>query len=191
MAGFENNIVFAQGVKVTTSSADSIQRMQETSDSVGKIVYVGNPNGVISANPSSLCHDPTSGNVYFKQTGTGNTGWMLIAAGEGEVWSTISASQTLAINNGYICISPGGALSLALPAVSAVGSIIEVTLDGATSFTVTQSAGQSIVIGNDHTTAGVTGSLASTQQGDSLRMVCSVANLRWNVLSSMGNLTVI
>lgn len=106
-------------------------------------------------------------------------------------WSTITASQTLAINHGYICISPGGALALLLPAVSAVGNIIEITLDGATSFTVTQGAGQQIRIGNTATTAGAGGSLASTQQGDSIRMVCSVANLKWNVLSSMGNPTIV
>jgi hypothetical protein len=106
-------------------------------------------------------------------------------------WSTISASQTLDVNNGYIAIAPGGALSLALPAVSAVGDTIEVTLDGSTSIAITQSAGQQIRLGNQATTAGVGGSLTSTQQGDTLRMVCSVANLKWNILSSMGNFTVV
>lgn len=97
----------------------------------------------------------------------------------------------MATNSGYVCISPGGALSLSLPAVSALGDEIEVTLDGSTSFTITQGAGQQIRLGNLATTAGVGGSLASTQQGDSLRMVCSIANLKWNVLSSMGNPTVV
>lgn len=102
-------------------------------------------------------------------------------------WQTISASQTLVNNQGYICIVPGGALSLLLPATSVVGDEIEVTLDGATSFTITQRAGQQIRVGNLATTAGVGGSLASTQQGDSIRLVCSIANLKWNVVSSMGN----
>ena len=107
------------------------------------------------------------------------------------VWQTITASQTLAVSNGYICISPGGALALLLPAVSSIGNVIEVVLDGATSFSITQGAGQSIRIGNTATTAGVGGSITSTQQGDSIRMVCSVANLKWNVLSSMGNPTIV
>ena len=102
-------------------------------------------------------------------------------------WQTIIASQTLVVDNGYICIAPGGALALLLPPVSVVGNIIEVTLDGSASFTIHQGAGQSIRIGNLSTTAGVGGSLGTTQQGDTLRMVCSVANLKWNVLSSMGN----
>lgn len=106
-------------------------------------------------------------------------------------WNTISGSQTLAVENGYICVSPGGALSLALPATSVLGDIIEVTLDGATSFSITQSAGQQIRIGNLATTAGVGGSITSTQQGDSIRLVCQTANLKWNVISSMGNPTVV
>lgn len=105
-------------------------------------------------------------------------------------WNIISANQTLATNNGYICVSPGGALSLALPATSNLGDLIEVTLDGATSWTITQAAGQQIRVGNQQTTAGVGGSLASTRQGDTIRMVCQTANLKWNVLSVVGSLTV-
>lgn len=110
---------------------------------------------------------------------------------EGITWSVISANQTLVVNHGYICVSPGGALSLALPAVSSIGNIIEITLDGATSFTITQGAGQQIRVGNVSTTSGVGGTLGSTQQGDSIRMVCQTANLKWNVLSTMGNPTIV
>lgn len=120
---------------------------------------------------------------------SGNT--VLIDADGMMIWQTIIANQAMTSDNGYICIAPGGALSLSLPAVSAVGDLLEITLDGSTSFTITQGAGQQIRLGNLATTAGVGGSLVSTQQGDSLRMVCSVANLKWNILSSMGNPTII
>ncbi len=129
---------------------------------------------------------PGSGITTF---GSGNT--ILIDSDQNMTWQTIIASQALAVDNGYICIAPGGALSLSLPAVSSVGDIIEITLDGSASFTITQGAGQQIRLGNLATTAGVGGSLQSTQQGDSIRMVCSVANLKWNVLSSMGNPTIV
>lgn len=121
-------------------------------------------------------------------SGAGSTITINVA---GVPWTNISASQALVANNGYFCVSPGGALSLSLPATSAVGSIIEVSLDGATSFTITQGAGQQIRLGNVATTAGVGGSLASTQQGDSVRLVCRTANLLWNVLNSMGNPTIV
>ena len=105
-------------------------------------------------------------------------------------WQTIGASQTLAVNNGYICTG-GVNLALALPAVSAIGDIIEITLDGSTSFQITQAAGQSIKVGSGTTTAGIGGSITSTMQGDSIRLVCSVQNLRWNVLSTVGNFTTV
>lgn len=102
-------------------------------------------------------------------------------------WNVVSTNQVGASNNGYVFVAPGGALTISLPAVSSVGDEFIVTLDGATSFQITQGAGQQIRLGNLATTAGVGGSITSTQQGDTLTMVCSVANLRWNVLSSMGN----
>jgi len=106
-------------------------------------------------------------------------------------WQQISASQTLVKNTGYFCISPGGALSLALPstASSTIGDIIEVTLDGATSWTITQAVGQQIRLSSSQTTSGVGGTLASTAAGDSLKMVYQASG-KWNVVSSVGNITV-
>lgn len=106
-------------------------------------------------------------------------------------WSFISASQALVANNAYGCISPGGALSLSLPATSAQGTMITVLLDGATSFTITQAAGQQIRFGNQTTTLGAGGSLASTAQGDCVTLVCRTANTLWAVVSAVGNLTVV
>lgn len=141
---------------------------------------------------------PTANNVNIVGTGSvsvaGNPGTSTLTisvAGDGQTWQTISASQALVSRNGYICISPGGALLLSLPATSVLGDIIDVTLDGATSFAITQGAGQQIRIGSQQTTAGAGGSLTTTQQGDTLRLVCQTANLKWNVLSSVGNFTVV
>ena len=106
-------------------------------------------------------------------------------------WSFISASQALVANNAYGCISPGGALSLSLPATSAQGTMITVLLDGATSFTITQGAGQQIRFGNQTTTLGAGGSLASSAQGDCVTLVCRTANTLWAVVSAVGNLTVV
>jgi hypothetical protein len=92
---------------------------------------------------------------------------------------------------GYFCIAPGGALVLTLPATASLGTLLEVALDGATSFQIAQNAGQSIVLGNISTTPGVGGSITSTQQGDTITMVCRTPNLRWVATSSMGNLVVV
>ncbi len=112
-------------------------------------------------------------------------------AGGSMVWQNISASQTLVVQNGYFC-SGGTNLSLALPATSSVGDLIEIILIGSTSFTVTQSASQQIILGNRQTTAGIGGSLASTQQGDAIKIVCQTANLIWvSGSGSIGNFTLV
>lgn len=78
MAGFDNEVLFCLGERLLPSNAQEILLMQQQSTDVARINYTGNPNGNVAANPSSLCHDPVSGNVYFKQTGTGNTGWVIV-----------------------------------------------------------------------------------------------------------------
>jgi len=105
-------------------------------------------------------------------------------------WVLQSASTTLAVNTGYFVSS--GALLLALPATSAVGDIIEVSLlDSATSFQITQSAGQQIRVGSTTTTLGAGGTLTSTAFGDSLKLVCYASNTLWQCMSIIGNLTAV
>ena len=105
-------------------------------------------------------------------------------------WSVITANQTAAVNNGYIC-NKAGTLALALPASSAVGDIIEVTgINTATGWQITQAAGQQIFFGTSSTTLGATGTLTSSNIRDSIKMVCVAANTTWNVVSSIGNISI-
>ncbi len=170
----------SQIYKTLTSGGPSGFLQTLTGNSGGSVFGDGSGNiNIVGSGGTTVVDNPATNTLTISVTGSGIT------------WNTISSSQTLLTNNGYFCVSPGGALSLSLPATSNLGDTIEVSLDGSTSFTITQGAGQSIRLGNLSTTAGVTGSISSTQQGDSLRMVCQIANLKWNVLSSMGNLTII
>lgn len=106
-------------------------------------------------------------------------------------WSVITASQSAAVNNGYI-VNGAGTVVLTLPTTSVVGSVIEVTgINNATGWQVAQNASQIIHYGTSTTTTGVGGSLTSSATRDSIKMVCVVANLEWNVLSSIGNITVV
>ncbi len=155
----------------------------------GVITFLeGNTGGAIGPDGSGIIHVIGSGTISV----SGNAGTNTLTITDMDTsWSSISASQALVVNMGYFCVSPGGALSLSLPAVSAQGDVVSVVLDGATSFTITQGAGQSILYGNKTTTPGVGGSLASTMQGDSVRLVCRVPNQRWVCIASTGNLTVV
>jgi hypothetical protein len=148
----------------------------------------GNMGGPVPPNASNVIFLLGTGDISV--TGNPGTNTLTISATGLPTWNKIAVNTALQTNMGYICTG-GGTLVLTLPAVSNVGDIIEITLDGSTGFTIAQGAGQLIRLGNQTTTAGVGGSLSSTAQGDSLRMVCSIIDLKWNVLSSMGNPTVV
>lgn len=95
----------------------------------------------------------------------------------------------MSVQNGYLC-SSGGALSLSLPATAAIGSIIEIVLQGSTSFTITQGAGQSIYVNGIQSTIGAGGSVASTAAGNAIKIVCMTANTTWVSTNIVGTLTV-
>lgn len=143
----------------------------------------------------------TSTGAFQNVSGVGTAGQVLTSAGAGALptwsaasaggttWSVITANQTAAVSNGYFC-NKAGTLTLALPAASAVGDIIEVSnINTATGCQFTQAASQQIFIGNTSTTAGATGTLTSSAIGDSLKLVCRTANLTWFVVSGWGNWT--
>jgi hypothetical protein len=102
MAGFDNEVLYASGIRLEPSDAQAIQLMQLTATDVSRINYTGDPEGAVSANPSSLSHDPVSGVIYQKVSGTGNTGWAAMGGGGSSVYFqsyltspvTVAASDT-------------------------------------------------------------------------------------------------
>lgn len=138
-----------------------------------------------------------SGLVHFNNTQftvDNTTGFVALTAQPLVSWVQITQSSQpahLVVNTGYFCNAGGtNTLVLPLPTTAAIGNIIEITLDGATSFQVTQAASQQIRYGNLQTTAGTGGSLTTTAAGNTIRMVAQSAT-KWNVLSSLGSITVI
>lgn len=79
MSGFDNEVVVSLGARLEPSTSQAIMLMQKNATDVSRINHEGDPEGAVSANPSSLCHDPVAGKVYIKDSGTGNTGWRDIA----------------------------------------------------------------------------------------------------------------
>lgn len=109
----------------------------------------------------------------------------------GIAWSAITANQNIVNEEGYIC-NKAGLLTLTLPATAAVGTVFEVTgINTDVGWRIAQGAGQQIHFGNQSTTAGAGGYLEATHKRDSIKLVCVVADTEWNVLSSLGNITVV
>jgi len=143
----------------------------------------------------------TTGNTLAKATltaGSGisvtnGSGSITIAAtnGQGITWSEVTGtSQTAAVNNGYIT-NNAGLVTVTLPSTVALGSIIEIAGKGAGGWKIAQAAGQQIHFGSSTTTSGTGGSLASVNQWDAIRLVCTTANTTFSVLSAQGNITVV
>jgi hypothetical protein len=105
-------------------------------------------------------------------------------------WTVVTGTtQAMAVNSGYIS-NNAGLVTLTLPSTAAVGSIIQMQGLGAGGWQIAQNASQLIHIGSSVTTTGTSGFLASTNQYDSLTLLCVVANTTFCVLGGpQGNIT--
>jgi hypothetical protein len=108
-------------------------------------------------------------------------------------WTDVTGtSASMAVNNGYLADN-AGLVTLTLPSTAVQFSIIEVKGYGAGGWKIAQNANQKIIFGNQATTVGVGGSLASTNANDGVKLIAVVggASTFWSVLSSIGNITVV
>lgn len=114
------------------------------------------------------------------------------AAGGALTWTVVTGTtQSAAVNNGYIA-NNAGLVTVTLPSTSAVGDIVAVTgINNATGWRVAQNGGNQIFFGSSSTTSGAGGSLSSTATRDVVYLLCVTANAAWNVIGSIGNLTVV
>jgi hypothetical protein len=95
MSGFDNEVMFATGERLEPSSANDIITMQKGTNSVSDVNYIGDPNSNVSANPSSLSHDPSSGFLWLKVSGTGTTVWQrLFPSPTPPILSVLTANAT-------------------------------------------------------------------------------------------------
>lgn len=132
---------------------------------------------------------PTPGYVVTADA-NGNPKWGSVSSGSGTTWQVITASQTASIQNGYIT-NGSSLVTVTLPATAAVGNTVTITGLGAGGWSVAQQSGVSINFGATNTTTGTGGSLASTNIHDSVHLLCVVANTTWQVINSVGNITVV
>jgi hypothetical protein len=110
------------------------------------------------------------------------------AGGTGFTWSTVSGTtQSAAINNGYIPTN-SSLTTITLPSTAVVGSIVAIAGQGSGSWKVAQNSGQTIHFASQNTTTGTGGSLTTTNQYDSIELICVTANTDWVVRSSVGNI---
>lgn len=177
--------------------------------------YAGNPNGFVAGTTFNFCFDTANNNLYVcNSSGNAATAvWVkalsfvagsgitisqsgatitISSSGSGLGWVEVTGtSQAMSVNTGYVA-NNAGVVTLSLPASSSFGDVINVAGKGAGGWAVSQGAGQIIHIGSSASTSGAGGSIASTNQYDSLQLLCIVANTTWVALGGgQGALTIV
>jgi hypothetical protein len=183
------NIATGSAVKTVTlgsTTGASVTNLQAGSAGIKIPAFA---EGALVTSSTGVISTVTGTAGYVLTANASGTAPSFQAAAGGFTWTVITADQTAAVNNGYIC-NKASALLLALPTTAATGSILEVTgINTALGWKITQASGQQIHFGTVNTTSGATGYLQSSAVRDSVRMVCVVANNEWNVLSCQGSPT--
>ncbi len=111
--------------------------------------------------------------------------------GSGIGWTeVVGTSQAMTADSGYVA-NNAGLVTFTLPATAAFGTAISIIGKGAGGWSIAQNALQVIQVGSSASTAGVPGSVSSTNQFDSIDLICTTANLVWTTLGGpQGVLTV-
>lgn len=116
--------------------------------------------------------------IQFDNTVSG-FGWVIVTSADNPV--------TLAPDTGYI--TKGAVpVQFILPAVAAVGDHFSIA-GNSNLWTIAQNAAQTITLLDSQTTPGVLGSLTATRNRDSIEVVCVTANLDFQIVDCVGNLT--
>jgi hypothetical protein len=167
-------------------AAHSIVLSQAANNQTGVLLGAGQiPIGTTASDPSAatltagtgISINSASGAVTISSTGVGSM-----------VWNDVSGtSQTAVVNNGYI-ISNASQTTVNIPATVAEGSVFGVAGKGAAGWILKMNTGQTCHLGNSATTSA--GTLTSTNQWDSVQIVCVTADTTFTALCVQGNLTV-
>jgi hypothetical protein len=103
---------------------------------------------------------------------------------------TTGTSQALSTFNGYVSDN-ASLVTFTLPATANLGDVIQILGKAAGGWKIAQNASQQINVGKVSTTSGVSGSVASTNQWDTIELRCVTAGTStiWTAKVT-GNVTV-
>lgn len=120
---------------------------------------------------------------------TGAGSLTISSTGSGLSWNFVAVDTAMVANNGYV-LTGATNRNFSLPTTCAQGTVLRLVGNGTGLWTITQAANQLIRFGASVTTTGVAGSLAASAQGNAVHLLCTTADLEFQVLDSVGNLNV-
>ena len=153
----------------------------------------GNPNGSVAGETYQLLWDTVDLILWVCTTsGTASTAVWTECINPQSNWINVTSSpQNLVANLNYLSNNGASLITYTLPLTAAFGTVIQISGFSSGGWTLAQNAGQSINFGSLTTTTGAGGSLSSSNKNDYVRLLCVTANTTWNVISSIGNLTIV
>ncbi len=175
------------------SVQETLQQVYNLFQSNVILSYPGNPNGHVAGTTYQLLWD-TVDNILWVCTTSGSalTAVWSESFTPSANWVNVTTSAvSLVPNTNYIVNNGASLVTFTLPTTAVFASEIQIAGVSTGGWTIAQNAGQSINFGNLATTAGASGSLSSTNQNDYVELVCTTANTTWNVIGSIGMLTIV
>jgi len=135
--------------------------------------------GTTASDPVAVTITGSGGITVSATTGAIN----IAGSGSGISWVAQSTTPvTAAVNTAYI-ITDASTVTVTLPVVAAVGSVVGIVGDGAGGWILAQGSGGNTRLGNVNSTV----SIASSNQYDCIFVVCIIANTTWVAYSVIGN----
>lgn len=173
-------------VSGTTNHSLLVGNASGSIDSLGVATNGQLPIGSTGANPTLATL--TAGSGISITNGAGSI--TINSIGGGLTWNDtgVSTSVNMAAGNGYIA-NNAALVTLTLPASITEGQVIAVSGKGAGGWSIVENTGQTIHFGTSTTTT-TSGSLSSTNQYDTVFILCITTDTDFVVQSAVGNLTV-
>lgn len=191
--GQSNSLILGNNVNVgigtSTPNTSAILDLTSTTGALLLPRLSDTQRNALTAAAGMTIFDTSSANMQYYN----GSAWVSVTGGGGGSFTWVdqtSTTVTMAINTGYVADN-AALVTLTLPATAAFGSIFIIQGKGAGGWTIAQQSGQQIHLGNTATTAGTGGSLSSTNQWDSVTLVCVTANTTFAAYGSIGNITVV
>jgi hypothetical protein len=156
------------------------------------LYYPGNPNGNVAGTTYQFLWDTVHNELWIvTASGSSLTAIWTPVFNPQSNWIPVASTPYLMSPNYNYMANNGSTLStFVLPVTAAFGTVISIAGYSSGGWSILENSGQSINFGNLSTTV-TTGSLSSTNQNDYVKLLCVVANTTWNVIGSIGNLTIV
>jgi hypothetical protein len=179
------------GGNLNVDAAASVTGTNTGDQNIFSTIAVSGQSNVVADTTSDTLTLAAGSNVTITTNATTDTITIAASGGAGMTWTEVTGtSQSAATDNGYIA-NNASLVTITIPTTAAVGKVVRIVGSGAGGWKIAQNASEIIHFGNQDTTTGTGGYLASTHRYDSVDLICIVADTEWVVTSSIGNITIV